>query len=366
METPVTNTNKASRPGKTIPRTNAAITRTSRSDTQFEGPNPARGIDRTPPIETLAVAEADRFSADNPCPVCGGDPSIPIGQSRRCAGYYGKFGIFCTREDYAGHCEDVESEPPSYKHLYVDCPCGVDHASGGRRSQSGRPGKSRRDLAPESLRDVVYREALQQLELSEEAHDHLFARGMNDREIGRGLFRSIPRNSDQSDRVLEATEKWKNRYKAVPGFLSKNGDPRMVTASEGHDGFIIPYIDEQEQVLGYQVRWLKHPKFRYWLPPGTQPREIYHIAGPQRDDIWLTEGALKASVAADLSRQRFMGVVGQVLGQTHLRALARMNPSRVIVALDREQNKQTEKARVRWFRLLQEAGFRVFEAVWEA
>lgn len=77
-----------------------------------------------------ARASIDRFTAENPCPICGGDPSIPQGQGRRCAGFLSSDGTtaHCTREQFAGSLVLNTTSPPTYAHrLHGACGCGTQH-----------------------------------------------------------------------------------------------------------------------------------------------------------------------------------------------------------------------------------------------
>ena len=81
-------------------------------------------------MNTATPNGVHRFTASDPCPVCGGSDRDPRGQGVRCHGYLssdGKF-IFCAREDHAGKARhDAGSD--CYRHTRRGpCPCGVEHA----------------------------------------------------------------------------------------------------------------------------------------------------------------------------------------------------------------------------------------------
>jgi len=75
-----------------------------------------------------------RFSSSNPCPICGGYPSLPHGQGVRCTGFVSAVPnyVHCTREEYAnGIPLNEKTTPPTYVHrLKVGCRCGVVHDLG--------------------------------------------------------------------------------------------------------------------------------------------------------------------------------------------------------------------------------------------
>lgn len=75
------------------------------------------------------VQRTQRFSPDNPCPICGGHPRLPSGQGQRCHGYVSADGTWahCSREEYAGHLP-LEEQSDTYAHrLTGECRCGTPH-----------------------------------------------------------------------------------------------------------------------------------------------------------------------------------------------------------------------------------------------
>ena len=77
-----------------------------------------------------SAARIRRFSASDPCPVCGGHPGLPRGQGVRCAGFISSDGryVHCTRPEAAGTLAADKAEPPTYAHLATgDCRCGQVH-----------------------------------------------------------------------------------------------------------------------------------------------------------------------------------------------------------------------------------------------
>jgi len=83
----------------------------------------------------MAVARSHRFSAERPCPICGGYDRAPRGKGIRCYGFLGTDGKYahCTREEFAG---DLRAEPgDTYAHrLEGECRCGSEHGNHGNQS----------------------------------------------------------------------------------------------------------------------------------------------------------------------------------------------------------------------------------------
>lgn len=72
-----------------------------------------------------------RYTANYPCPICGGHPNLPPGKSVRCTGFLSENGLYarCSREQYAGSAPLDESVTPAawIHYLLGDCKCGVSH-----------------------------------------------------------------------------------------------------------------------------------------------------------------------------------------------------------------------------------------------
>jgi hypothetical protein len=70
-----------------------------------------------------------RFTANHPCPICGGHGGLPQGRGERCWGYRSDDGLYarCTREEFAGNL-DREDASGAYVHrLGGECRCGRTH-----------------------------------------------------------------------------------------------------------------------------------------------------------------------------------------------------------------------------------------------
>jgi hypothetical protein len=83
--------------------------------------------------EYQSVDHEQRFTAEHPCPICGGSKEMPQGEGERCWGFLGEDGdkAFCTREEFAGDLEEVAGDTNAYCHLLEGfCPCGGQHDLG--------------------------------------------------------------------------------------------------------------------------------------------------------------------------------------------------------------------------------------------
>lgn len=308
-----------------------------------------------------------RHLAATPCLICGGHAALPQGRGIRCAGFTLERAAYCTREEFAGRLTlDFSTEPATYRHwLTGQCDCGLEHGS------SVVPFIERRRIAaPEPVldaatKDAIYRHALSLLALRLEALADLTRRGLSADEAYAFGFRSFPRRGGEHQTFLATLVEafGEAALRACPGFTDKNGRLTFWTASPGRDGYAVPYRDEHGRITGLQAKVLGG---RYLTARGTRMDDLYHVVGtPHGQDLYLTEGGLKAAVAAVLGGIATFAVAGQTLRPAHVAAIRALGPARVIVALDEEDNPRTDQARERWVRLLSEAGVQTFVAVWE-
>lgn len=311
-----------------------------------------------------------RHVAQNPCPVCGGHSGLPQGVGERCAGFSLDRVCFCTREELAGRLPvDGGTMPPSYKHLLVgSCGCGHQH---GRRTQghvpSHRPSATaRRHTLSIEETDRVYSTALDLLAVpgGDEEGD-LLRRGLSAGDILQAGYRSIPRTRSDRRVFMETMKDLVGELvlRRCPGFTDKNGRLSFWYADWIGPGYVVSYRDERGRINGLQ---LKVVGGKYLNASGATPKLMYHVAGDPvlRRDLYVTEGGLKAEVAARKGLLWVMGVPGLTLSAEHLLAIHRLAPDRVIVALDEEVNANTDRARERWLRLLWEAGHPTYRATW--
>ncbi len=86
----------------------------------------------------MRVTAAQRFSQNNPCPVCGGHAGLPQGQGRRCFGFIcdDAMSALCTRDEHAG-AMPLNQAAQGYFHRYrgpLRCGCGTPHDLEGQRN----------------------------------------------------------------------------------------------------------------------------------------------------------------------------------------------------------------------------------------
>lgn len=160
----------------------------------------------------------------------------------------------------------------------------------------------------EELLHAVYSDVFRQFPLSAEHLDVLKQRGLTIREIREQSYGTLPINNRHqvSKRLLE--KYGEPALSTVPGFYMKEGPYGDYWTIFGGTGFMIPVFSIDLKITGIQVRvdrptsktkyiWLSTDGKRY----GTNSGNPVHVAMPpmiQSNDIWITEGPLKANVIA--------------------------------------------------------------------
>ena len=314
-------------------------------------------------------ANLQRHNRAYPCPVCGGHAGLPQGRGIRCAGFTVGITAFCTREEYAGRALfDITKEPPAYKHILVGrCHCGSEHGYGSPvgpipHSYGAPPQNPALELDAQHL---IYSALLDSLVLRPEAVADLLRRGLTEEDIQAVGYRSIPAAGSEVQRLIhQLVDRFGEEcLRRCPGFVDRNGRTGFRTARE-QDGYMVPYRDENARITGLQFRLLGG---KYLTARGASTALMSHVAGRPESgsDLYVTEGAVKAQVAHRLGGINVVGLPGQSLSENHVASLLRMQPGRVIVALDEERNDNTDRARDRWLRILFHAGLPTFRATWE-
>ncbi|MGB2695153.1 MAG: hypothetical protein WBD55_08195 [Dehalococcoidia bacterium] len=310
-----------------------------------------------------------RHSRDNLCPVCGGHPALPQHRGVRCAGFTLDRVTYCTRDEHAGSVPlDITKSPPAYKHrLFGWCDCGTQH---GWRSATNGPAahgdEPRRETPPIDERHAIYSHAIDLLELRSPALADLTRRGLSSDAAHAAGYRSLPcRGTERSAFLRKMIAQFgEERLRRCPGFTDKNSRLGFWSTWPDHDGYIVPYQNEEGRSTGLQVKYLGG---KYLTARGARLAEIYHVSGLDQAaaDLYVTEGATKANVASHLAGVWIFALAGQALFPEHIEAIRRLGPARVIVALDQEDNANTDRAREHWLRALYRVGLPVHLAVWE-
>jgi hypothetical protein len=101
-------------------------------------------------------------------------------------------------------------------------------------------------------------------------------------------------------------------------------------------------------------------------PFGCGSGSPVHVAGTGNTEVWVTEGILKADIAALRLGRMVLAVAGVSQWSGVLPIVRRINPNRVIVAFDTDkaENQAVKTHSEALIQSLLKQGFRTFEADW--
>lgn len=255
-----------------------------------------------------------RVNRSHPCPICG--------RPDWCS--YNSTGVVCMRTPSAHemrnggwlHLRDMLSEYAGRTEETMQTP---------------------QPAAPLAERNRAYRALLRCLTLSDAHRQQLLARGMSLHEIRRGGYRTLPieGRAEISRRLIDHGVD----LRGVPGFMQKEGRYGAYWTLAGSPGLLIPVLDAGGKVQGLQIR-VDDPgdgaRYR-WLssagkPGGAGATTWLHVArGDPRKPVWITEGPLKANIAA----YRLQATVIAVPGVSNWKGVPELVRGRdVVVAYD--------------------------------
>lgn len=305
-----------------------------------------------------ASVRAARVSRRAPCPICGHEDW--------CLSFAGR--VLCMR---------VESSSPGRSGGWWH---GVGEGVHWREEPLALLDSREQQLAPpDSLhRGLSAVFAHSTFQLSQRHRSALVQRGLTAAAIADGGYATLPRGhrvEAARDLALRADAR------GIPGLYvnsNRHGDYHAVS---GAPGLLIPVRDEQARIRGAQIRCDEAGsggKYR-WLSSGgkrggTGSGSPLHwtLAGDRRGELWITEGALKADVAAHLSGHRFLAVAGLHTGQgrrvvQELQAAGWSTEQRLVLAFDSDfaSNPHVRKALVAIGHRLAEASYTVEVATWD-
>lgn len=78
----------------------------------------------------VASHELERWTAKDPCPICGGHQQAERGTGERCHGYRSGTYAYCSCKEHAGSLRPAQNN--LYRHWLGigQCRCGVTHIAG--------------------------------------------------------------------------------------------------------------------------------------------------------------------------------------------------------------------------------------------
>lgn len=223
-------------------------------------------------------------------------------------------------------------------------------------------------------RDQTYRMLFSMLTLSQTHKDHLLARGLSSEDILKFGYKSTPAFGFKN--LTASLLKLGCRLEGVPGFYQKEGQwlPRF---SSNCTGIIVPVMSADGLIQGAQIRLDRPVNDRKYIWFSSSEKDggvgsgspVHFIGDPAAQTVYITEGALKATVAHALSGKTFAAIAGvNQYGalETLLQQLKRNGTTLIVEAydMDKLKNDKVEAGCQKLLSLCQTYGFEVKRLQW--
>lgn len=219
--------------------------------------------------------------------------------------------------------------------------------------------ESSRDLS--EVRNHFYSFLGSNVGLTDAHHNGLRLRGLSHQHVVEDGYFSVER---VTTRLMEkALMCVGEEIYSIPGFVrGEAGRPEFY----GRAGLFVPIRDAARRVYSGQIRRDTEPK--YLTLPASDARYHVPLRSFRSRTVWVTEGALKADVAASLSGESFVGVLGVNSWQHVLPLLRKWEVEEVVIAFDRDTdtNPQLRKVKADFKSHLIRGGYLVSAAEWDA
>lgn len=184
--------------------------------------------------------------------------------------------------------------------------------------------RKRKEKASLYQLDTIYRSILKVFPLSDKHREDLRNRGLTDQEIFLHGYRTLPIERYKGIKILEQYFK-KEVFETIPGFCKRPGrNGGSYWWIQGGSGILIPVLTLDQHLMtrvsGLQVRLDDPTKNTKYLNLSTEGYEggtscgiLTHVALPSElktNDIWITEGTIKANVIMTRLQAPAIGLSG--------------------------------------------------------
>ena len=182
------------------------------------------------------------------------------------------------------------------------------------------------DRASDAEINHTYSMLLSYLTLSEKHREDLLARGLTDEQIEMQRYRSVPLFGLKS--LTRKLQEKGCMVEGVPGFYQDQDGKWTIHFSAKNSGFLIPVLSMEGLIQGFQIRldhvtdsrkyiWFSSVNYQYGVSSGSP---VHVIGNLDAKEVYVTEGALKGTIAHYLSGATFLCMPG-VNQQRNLRPI---------------------------------------------
>jgi len=221
-------------------------------------------------------------------------------------------------------------------------------------------------------KDKTYSELLTLLSLSSKHRDNLKSRGLSEEEIAKNQYRTTP--AVGLKRLAVTLLEKGCKLNGVPGFFVD--DDGEWTLDIRGNGIMIPVRNDIGQIQGIQIRKDKGDKKYTWLTSsernlGVSASTYVHFSNIKlnSNEVFLTEGPLKADIASTLSKKPFMALPGASCYKLLEKVSAKLKWHGIdtivnAMDMDRYTNPNVMQNVDEMQKLIEKLGFRIINLEW--
>lgn len=207
------------------------------------------------------------------------------------------------------------------------------------------------ELASETEIDKTYSRMLSLLSLNPKHQEDLMKRGLSLAQIGEQRYRSVPLFGVKS--MVKKLTDVGCTVQGVPGFYLDNDGQWTIHFSAKNSGILIPILSLCGRIQGFQIRldhvtdsrkyiWLSSTNYHKGVSSGSP---VHIIGNRYAKEIYVTEGALKGTIAHYLTGHTFVCVAGVNQHRNLkpvLEALCQCGAESVVEAYDMDKKMKTD------------------------
>lgn len=172
------------------------------------------------------------------------------------------------------------------------------------------------ERASEAEIDHTYSELLSMLTLSKKHQEDLLGRGLTVEQIAVQRYRSVPLFGIK--KLAKKLEEEGCTLKGVPGFYQTEDGTWSIHFTAKNSGILIPILSMEGRIQGFQIRldhvtdsrkyiWFSSSNYQNGVSSGSP---VHVIGDLDAETVYVTEGALKGTIAHYLSGDTFICVPG--------------------------------------------------------
>ena len=219
----------------------------------------------------------------------------------------------------------------------------------------------------------TYSMLLHILSLSNPHKQNLLSRGLSEKEIVKYKYRSVPAYGQKS--ICAKLIGSGCQLEGVPGFYLDTDNTWNIKLKAS--GLLIPIFGISGNIQGMQVRLDKPIENRKYIWFSSSDKEkgvtsgspVHFVGDPAARRVYVTEGALKGTIAHALSGKTFLCVAGtnSIASLKPLLEIMKANGTTEMVEAfdtDKDTNEHVKKAAKSLGNMLRREGFSTASAVW--